>query len=134
MKHDDLAPDPELARALHRFDSVPEHSLADLHTLTRDIVAGAAPILDARGHRTTPWWEYAAAWSRTLIPIGVTTALVAAGFIIWATRTSAAAAERANEIARANTGTDAFASQALINTLVAPVELDIVPVSASARR
>ncbi|HEX8724775.1 MAG TPA: hypothetical protein VF737_05230 [Gemmatimonadaceae bacterium] len=86
MKHDDLRPDPELRDLLRRFDSSGAATDAARQALARRIVAEGAPLLAARRGAPAAWWELTATWARTLIPIGVATALAAAAVIVWTSR------------------------------------------------
>jgi hypothetical protein len=61
--------------------------------LARRIVTRAAPLLDARRRAALSWWEYAAAWAGTLLPLGVAAAFVATVCLAWS---SAARAPRAH--------------------------------------
>jgi hypothetical protein len=51
--------------------------------LAQRIVRRAAPLLDARRRGASPWWEYAAAWAGTLLPLGVAAAFVATVCLAW---------------------------------------------------
>jgi hypothetical protein len=52
-------------------------------TLARRIMTKAAPLLDARRRTASTWWEYAAAWAGTLLPLGVAAAFVATACLAW---------------------------------------------------
>ena len=84
MKLDD-GPARDVADALARFESANGASQWELGVLARRIVAKAEPLLAARRQGVTAWWQYPAVWARTLIPLGITTALVATACILWAT-------------------------------------------------
>ncbi len=86
MKRDDLRPDHELRDLLRRFDAPDADTDAQRQALARRILAGAEPLLAARRGTPPAWWEFTATWARTLIPIGVATALAAAAVIFWTTR------------------------------------------------
>ena len=86
MRRDDLRPDHELRDLLRRFDSPDSETDAQRQALARRILTGAEPLLDARRASPPAWWEFAATWARTLIPIGVATALAAAVVIVWTSR------------------------------------------------
>ncbi|MGH7670118.1 MAG: hypothetical protein ACRENQ_11560, partial [Gemmatimonadaceae bacterium] len=60
--------------------------------LARRILAGAEPLLAARSGPSPAWWEFAATWARTIIPVGVATALAAAVVIVWTSRAASRAA------------------------------------------
>lgn len=84
MRRDDLRPDRELRDMLRRFDS-PDHVTSDQRAaLERRIAADAEPLLLARRPGAPAWWEFAAGWARTLIPLGVATGVAAAALILWA--------------------------------------------------
>jgi len=76
MRPKDSHPDRELARALRRLDP-PAATPAQMAALARRIVTRATPLLDARRRGAARWWEYAAAWAGTLLPLGVAAAFVA---------------------------------------------------------
>jgi hypothetical protein len=59
-----------------------------MSALARRIITRAAPLLDARRRGGATWWEYAAAWSGTLLPLGAAAAFIAAACLVW-TSTSA---------------------------------------------
>lgn len=86
MRRDDLRPDHELRDLLRRFDSPDVATDAQRQALARRILIGAEPLLDVRRGAPPAWWEFTATWARTLIPIGVATALAAAGVIMWTSR------------------------------------------------
>lgn len=89
MRHDDLSPDPALRNMLRRFDPASDVMPPGRLALARRITADAVPILAASRRSAPSWWEFTAGWARTLIPLGVATALVAAGAILWASHTAA---------------------------------------------
>lgn len=128
MTLDDFKPDRELRDALRRFDRAPPRSAPELTALTQRVVANAAPILAQRGGRVS-WWEYPAAWARTLIPLGLSTAVLAAAGILWATfvRQPAASQPVAASPAARRAETETMESQRLLYMLVAPVEQHVVP-------
>ena len=82
MRPNDSRPDRELARALRRLDP-PSPTSAQMAALARRIVTRAAPLLDARRRAALSWWEYAAAWAGTLLPLGVAAAFVATVCLAW---------------------------------------------------
>ena len=82
MKPKDSHLDRELARALRRLDP-PAVTPTQMATLARRIVARATPMLDARRRSAGPWWEYAATWAGTLLPLGVAAAFVATICLAW---------------------------------------------------
>lgn len=87
MRRNDCNPDRELARALRRFDP-PAPTQAQMSGLARRIMSRAVPLLEARRRSASTWWEYAAAWAGTLLPLGAAAAFIAAACLVW---TSAAA-------------------------------------------
>lgn len=82
MKHNESKPDRELARALRRLDP-PAPTSAQMSALARRIVTRAVPLLDARRRGASTWWEYAAAWAGTLLPLGAAAAFIAAACLVW---------------------------------------------------
>lgn len=82
MRPKDSNPDRELARALRRLD-LPAPTPEQMSTLARRIITSAAPLLDARRRGTMTWWEYAAAWAGTLLPLGAAAAFIAAACLVW---------------------------------------------------
>ena len=82
MRRNDLFSDRELARALRRLDP-PSPTSAQMAALARRIVERATPMLNARRRGHSSWWEYAAAWAGTLIPLGAAAALVASVSLMW---------------------------------------------------
>lgn len=86
MKRNDLFSDRELGRALRRLDP-PAPTSAQMAELARRIVQRAAPMLDARRRGKLSWWEYAAAWAGTLLPLGAAAALVASVSLLWTSAT-----------------------------------------------
>ena len=88
MRPKDSHGDRELARALRRFDP-PEATPAQMAALARRIVTRATPLLDARRRGVARWWEYAANWAGTLIPLGVAAAFAATVCLAWSSATRA---------------------------------------------
>lgn len=131
MKNEDVPPDQQVVDALRQFDHVPAHTPAELSALSRRIVSRAHALLDDRRVRAQ-WWEYPAGWARTLIPLGVTTGLLAAGFLLWAHVARLPVSPRLDTTVGRET--EAMTSQRLLYSLVGPVELDIAPVSSVAKR
>src|SRR5436305_12902026 len=76
MRRNDLHSDRELARELRRLDA-PAPSSAQMSALARRIMIRANPMLEARRRGAARWWEYAAAWAGTLLPLGAAATLVA---------------------------------------------------------
>jgi hypothetical protein len=125
MRFDDPAPDRDLGDVLHRFDPKPALSELKLGVLTRRIVSRSGPFLRQRRQGgAASWWQYAGAWARTLIPLGITTTLVAVGFILWATLAPLPLpSERvAMSDAMAEATVNDAISQRLLDALVLPVE------------
>ena len=97
MRPNDSGPDRELARALRRLDP-PGPSSIQMKELARRIVSRATPLLDARRRKAgASWWEYAAAWAGTLLPLGVAAAFVATVCLAWSSATRAQVRARATE-------------------------------------
>ena len=82
MRPKDSHPDRELARALRRLDP-PAVTPSQMAALARRIVTRAAPMLDVRRRGAVRWWEYAAKWAGTLLPLGVAAAFVATVCLAW---------------------------------------------------
>ena len=68
-----------------------------MSALARRILTRATPLLEARRRGASTWWEYAAAWAGTLLPLGAAAAFVAAACLVWTTATRAAARPHAVE-------------------------------------
>lgn len=81
MRGGDRAREVDLTSALRRLDP-PGPTPAAMSALGRRIVDRATPLLEARRRPGTAWWDHAAAWAGTLLPVGLATAIVAAG-IVW---------------------------------------------------
>jgi|SRR5690242_11516888 len=96
MRPKDLHLDRELARALRRLDA-PTVTPGEMAALARRIVARAAPMLDARRRGAARWWEYAANWAGTLVPLGVAAAFVATVCLAWSSAARAPARPHAFE-------------------------------------
>jgi len=96
MRPKDSHLDRELARALRRLDP-PAVTGGQMAALARRIVTRATPLLDARRRDAARWWEYAANWAGTLLPLGVAAAFVATVCLAWS---SAARAPRPHAIER----------------------------------
>ena len=86
MKPRDSHVDRELARALRRLDP-PAATPAQMTVLARRIVTRATPILEARRRGAARWWEYAADWAGTLLPLGAAAAFVATACLAWSSVT-----------------------------------------------
>jgi len=76
MSFRDPRPDPSLARALRRVGADEVHTPRELAALRHRILEQAEPMLRRR-RQQLPWWEYALAWRRTLIPVALSAAAVA---------------------------------------------------------
>ena len=96
MRRNDWIRDRELARALRRLDP-PAPTPGQLASLARRIVARATPLLDPRRRAASSWWEYAAAWAGTLLPLGVAAAFVASVCLAWSSTARPLARPHANE-------------------------------------
>jgi hypothetical protein len=81
----DPLPDRELGAILRQFDAADEITPEQHRALKRRIEASAAAVFAQRADGA--WWEFAAVWARTLIPIGLITAFAAAVVIVWASHT-----------------------------------------------
>jgi len=96
MRRNDWIRDRELARELRRLDP-PAPTPGQLASLARRIVARATPLLDPRRRAASSWWEYAAAWAGTLLPLGVAAAFVASVCLAWSSTARPLARPHANE-------------------------------------
>src|SRR5689334_19492656 len=96
MRRRDSLPDRELARALRRLDP-PAPTPSQMSALARRIMTHATPLLDARRRGASTWWEYAAAWAGTLLPLGAAAAFAAAACLAWSTSARAPARPHAVE-------------------------------------
>ena len=96
MRRNDWIRDRELARELRRLDP-PAPTPGQLALLARRIVARATPLLDPRRRAASSWWEYAAAWAGTLLPLGVAAAFVASVCLAWSSTARPLARPHANE-------------------------------------
>lgn len=78
--------DRDIAGVLRAAGSEPAFE-GPLDNLATRIVAAAAPLLAARrqGYRPLMWWDYAAEWSRMLVPAGLTVA-AASVMMLWIMR------------------------------------------------
>lgn len=96
MRPNDSYPDQELRRALRRLDP-PTPTSMQMAALARRIMTRATPLLDARRRGRARWWEYAAAWAGTLLPLGAAAALVAGVCLVWSSATQQTARAHARE-------------------------------------
>lgn len=96
MRRNSLFSDRELGRALRRLDP-PAPTSAQMAELARRIVHRATPMLDARRRGRLTWWEYAAAWAGTLLPLGAAAALVASVTLLWTSATRSPVRAHASE-------------------------------------
>ncbi|HYV96724.1 MAG TPA: hypothetical protein VE967_04625 [Gemmatimonadaceae bacterium] len=117
MTHDDRSKDSRVADALRQLDRSRSVSASDLDALTNRIVHEASGLLAQRRAPDPAWWEYPAAWARTLIPLGALTAIIAAAILV---RTIAAPPALATNSERAM-------SDRLLLSLVTPVEDHVSP-------
>ena len=78
--------DRAIADALRSVSSEPYQKSLD--ELARRIDSAATPILAARrqgGQRPVVWWDFAAEWARTLVPVGLSVAAVSLA-VLWLMR------------------------------------------------
>ncbi len=121
MTPHDLRPDAELHDLLSRFDATDRGNPAHAAALQRRIAADAEAVLAARRGSATTWWEFAAGWARTLIPLGVATAAAAGAAIIWSSRVpTRAAATLATRDSLVSAAPHDRTSQDLLDLLVTP--------------
>ncbi|MBW8838766.1 MAG: hypothetical protein JF602_02765 [Gemmatimonadetes bacterium] len=96
MRPKDTHLDREMARALRRLDP-PAATPAQMASLARRIVSRATPMLDARRRSAARWWEYAADWAGTLLPLGAAAAFVATACLAWSSAARAPVRQHAVE-------------------------------------
>jgi hypothetical protein len=96
MRPKDSHLDRELAGALRRVDP-PAVTGGQMAALARRIVTRATPLLDARRRGAARWWEYAANWAGTLLPLGAAAAFVATVCLAWGSTGRATARPHAIE-------------------------------------
>ena len=78
--------DRAIADALRSVSSEPYQGSLD--ELAKRIDSAATPILAARrqgGQRPVVWWDFAAEWARTLVPVGLTVAAASVA-LLWLMR------------------------------------------------
>jgi hypothetical protein len=68
-----------------------------MSALARRIITGATPLLDGRRRGASAWWEYAAAWAGTLLPLGAAATFVATACLAWSATMRAPARPHAVE-------------------------------------
>ena len=85
MRFEDPTPDQEIGDALRSVQARASLSPWELNVVARRVIAHAAPLLERKRTGVPPWWQYPAVWARTLIPLGLTTALAAIAGFMWAT-------------------------------------------------
>lgn len=131
MRPNDSNPDRELARALRRLDP-PAPTPAQMSALARRIMSRAVPLLDARRRGAATWWEYAAAWAGTLLPLGVAAAFVAAACLVWTSTDRPARPHAIERAALLRVVTHPAASPELVDfVLDAPVAERSIPAGAA---
>jgi hypothetical protein len=84
--------DREMRAALRAVYGSPAPTDIDWWTLRRRILDGAAPVLNGGRRRGRVWWEYAAAWVRPAVPLGVAASIMSAVLFAGAPSASASAA------------------------------------------
>jgi hypothetical protein len=134
MRPSESNPDRELARALRRLDP-PAPTSAQMSALARRIMTRAVPLLDARRRGASTWWEYAAAWAGTLLPLGAAAAFIAAACLVWSSGSTRSARPHAIErAALLRVVTNRAASPELLDyVLDAPGTESVTPAGASGR-
>ncbi|HEY5220235.1 MAG TPA: hypothetical protein VIJ16_10530 [Gemmatimonadaceae bacterium] len=125
MKRDQLMPDRELRDLLRRFDSPETETRTQRSALKRRIETLVTPLLTARAGDAPTWWEFTADWARTLIPLGVAAAVVAAVLIVWTSHTGTPnaltpLAAQDSLVGAVHTVHNEGTSQRLIDVLVSP--------------
>jgi hypothetical protein len=136
MRPNDSLSDRELARALRQLDP-PAPTSAHMASLARRIMRRATPLLDARRHGAARWWEYAAAWAGTLLPLGAAAGFVASACLAWTSAATAPVRPHATErTALLRVVTNHAPSQDLIDFVLEarPVEHESAKSSGDMRR
>jgi hypothetical protein len=127
MSYRDPKADRQLADALREMRAADRSSARDQHLLARRIIRHADPLLRTR-RRAVAWWEYAATWSRALVPLGLSAATLAAVGMIWLIPPRQPAGARAESSGEHAVLLGAVANRIppheLLDLLVAPVVVD----------
>jgi len=130
--HGDVTPDRRMADAIRAATGARRSSQADLDALQGRIMTAATPYMDARLSMRPSWLDYAAAWSRTIVPVGLATAVVAASCLVWLTSSARRSTpSNVEHVAMLGAATNSVSSGDLIDLAVSDVE---VPLSAPAAR
>lgn len=106
-----------------------------LRALHERIMGAARPQLSQHRNARPSWIDYAAAWSRTIIPIGVATALVAASCLVWlSVNAPKSPAGTVEHVAMLGAATNAVSSGDLIDLAISDVDMPAPPAPDRAQR
>lgn len=124
--------DPRMVQAIRAVTGDTPLGRDELNALHGRIMGAARPYLAQSRNARPSWVDYAAAWSRTIIPIGVATALVAASCLVWLSvnspRSSAGTVEH---VAMLGAATNAVSSGDLVDLAISDVDMPARPTSPS---
>lgn len=128
----DETPDPRMADAIRAAMPARPASDAELRALHGRIVTAAGPYMASRLSMRPNWLDYAAAWSRTIVPVGLATAVLAASCLVWlSTAAHRLRPSNVEHVAMLGAATNSVSSGDLIDLAASDVD---VPLSAPAAR
>lgn len=126
--HADATPDPRMAEAIRAATGARHPSDADMAALHGRIVGAARPYLGARLSMRTSWLDYAAAWSRTIVPVGLATAVLAASCLVWLSASARRQTQNTVEhVAMLGAATNAVGSGDLVDLAISDVDVPAAP-------
>jgi hypothetical protein len=126
MNHGRLDParDPRMARAIRAAGGDAPPRPDHMRALHDRITRAARPRLAEQRNGSPSWLDYAAGWSRTIVPLGVATAVVAASCLVWLTITPRQQAPGTVEhVAVLAAATNAAGSGDLIDLAISDVDM-----------
>jgi hypothetical protein len=130
--HGDATPDARMAEAIRAATGRSRSSEAELAALHGRIIHAARPYVDGRVSMRASWLDYAAAWSRTIVPLGLATAVLAASCLVWLSASARRVTpSNVEHVAMLGAATNSVSSGDLID--LAGSDFD-VPLSAPAAR
>jgi hypothetical protein len=130
----DPARDPRLARAIIDATGAGRFSADNLRALQDRITRAARPRLAEQREARPSWLDYATAWSRTIVPIGVATALVAASCLVWLSmQPREPRAGTVEHVAMLGAATNAVTSGDLVDLAISDVDMPAPPRAPKAR-
>ena len=131
----DSARDPRMGAAIRAVAGDTPLEREALRALHERIMGAARPQLSQQRNARPSWLDYAAAWSRTIVPIGVATALVAASCLVWlsvnAPKSSPGTVEH---VAMLGAATNVVSSGYLIDLAISDVDMPAPPRSSRTAR